>query len=258
MSKPLICLLFFLSPLLLASQYKDFPGHSHNDYLQDHPLKTALSLDYHQIEIDVYALNDQLVVSHFPIFLKQKATIEEIYFSENVEQLINDNKEAGKKIVYMIDIKNKPEDCLQLIRKLKLKYDSLIYDQCSNQKGSIKLVVSGNWEAKLLTDQDLCYLFIDGRLNREYSQKQLENIHMVSFSFKKLKKKYKKDWPTALRNLYNSLDDKQQKCRLWSTPNKPEYWKEMLDIGVQFINVDDLEKFKAYYLNWQKAKMLSN
>ncbi len=54
-------------------------GHSHNDYHQRDPLKSALVHGLRSIEVDVFPLGDELCVAHTRLELDEKKTINNLY-----------------------------------------------------------------------------------------------------------------------------------------------------------------------------------
>ena len=39
-----------------------------------------------------------------------------------------------------------------------------------------------------------------------------------------------------------------RRVRFWGAPDKPDFWKELLEQGVDLINTDDLPGFRQFYL----------
>jgi hypothetical protein len=40
-----------------------------------------------------------------------------------------------------------------------------------------------------------------------------------------------------------------RKLRFWGCPNNEQVWLELLNAGVGWINIDELNKFKSFYWN---------
>ena len=51
-------------------------GHSHNDYHQNNPLKSALLHGLRSVEVDVFPLEGELFVAHTRLELDEKKTIQ--------------------------------------------------------------------------------------------------------------------------------------------------------------------------------------
>ena len=83
-------------------------AHSHNDYTRNNPLFDALDAGFRSIEIDVFAQEGQLRVSHIALFLKRKPTIEELYVQPllqilpDLEKVLQAN---GESLEIMVDLK---------------------------------------------------------------------------------------------------------------------------------------------------------
>ena len=45
-----------------------------------------------------------------------------------------------------------------------------------------------------------------------------------------------------------------RQIRFWAVPETPELWKTFLDVGVDWIHVDDIQAFHDFYLEYAKGK----
>ena len=48
--------------------------------------------------------------------------------------------------------------------------------------------------------------------------------------------------------LVNAAHEEGIKTRFWATPNEEALWKELLELGVNWINVDDLAKYRLFFI----------
>ena len=56
-----------------------------------------------------------------------------------------------------------------------------------------------------------------------------------------------------MQNLIDSVHSVGLKLRFWGTENNEAHWKALLNFGCDFINVDKLDKFRSFYINYIKT-----
>lgn len=240
------------------------PGHSHNDYNREKPLIGALELGYRSIEVDIYLHKGQLRVSHDPFGLDKKPTLEALYLEPLLKITQTEAAKYGldstEPLIIMIDFKNDAEDTYAALKPLLEKYKQM-------------LTVAGNGAKKAYV-----HILISG--NKPYASVAKENSRMVSLDYKfdfcrehpsdvfitRASDTYKSyftwngkgemPWQekVMLDELINQAHTEGRQIRFWAMPETPETWKLFLDMGVDWIHVDDIEAFQAYYLEYIKTK----
>ncbi|MEL6852874.1 MAG: histidinol-phosphatase, partial [Bacteroidota bacterium] len=55
---------------------------------------------------------------------------------------------------------------------------------------------------------------------------------------------------TKLKSLVLLTHAEGKLLRLWASPDKPEVWAKLLELGVDFVNTDDLKGFSTFM--WEK------
>lgn len=250
---------FTQSPLLLH-------GHSHNDYSRNTPLFEALEQGFTSIEIDVFSWKKKIKVSHFKVKLRKKPTIEELYL-EPLKKVIAANNGTvfpndSTQLILMIDLKKDKDLLFGLLNKQLKKYGDLFekHDGNSVKWGPLKLVLSGNPPLDSVLHQNNQYFKVDLHFPNWDIDISSSLAPRASTNYNKhFKWKGKGEMPleetnklkemVALAHLHN------RKIRFWATPDTPAVWQQLLKFGVDWINVDDLKKFRAFYLgNYQTNK----
>ena len=246
----------------LSAQQILYSGHSHNDYTHQHPLFDALSYGYKSIEIDVWLHNGKLVVDHDGIGLDSKKDIEDLYLkpiSERVKQhqgWVYDGDTTPT--IFMVEFKNDGEACYVKLRELIEKYKGLFCDRMGNG-GPIKILITGNKPWKTLMQGKELYATGDGNIAQAADPAPAHIIERVSdtwgshFSWRgrgEMPKKQKEE----LAALVKLAHDHGRQIRFYALPQKENVWREMLDAGVDWINVDKLEKFAVFYKDYVKLK----
>lgn len=102
--------------LVIAQQQKEptplLRAHAHNDYEHARPLYDALDHGFTSVEVDVYLVNDQLLVAHDPTQLQFDRTLQSLYL-DPLRQRTQQNKgqvysKGGLEFTLLIDVKTEP------------------------------------------------------------------------------------------------------------------------------------------------------
>jgi hypothetical protein len=254
-------ILVFLTLRLAAQQQILDCGHSHNDYTHEHPLLDALSFGYKSIEIDVWLHNGKLIVDHDGIGLDTKKDIEEEYLLPIIDRVrahggwVYDGDTTPT--IFMVEFKNDPEACYTVLKQLIEKHKSLFADRMG-AGGPIKLLITGHrpWKS-LLTGREL-YITADGDIHQSadslppYILERVSDPYGNHFSWKghgAMPKAQKE----KLLDMVKLAHDHGRQIRFYALPQNENVWKELLEDGVDWINVDKLEKFALFYKEYLRT-----
>jgi hypothetical protein len=257
MKQILILLSLLICLSLSAQQILDY-GHSHNDYVHEHPLYDALSYGYKSIEIDVWLHKGKLIVDHDGIGLDSGRDIEDLYLLPIIERVrahrgwVYDDDSTPT--IFMVEFKNNPEACYVVLKQLIEKHKGLFCDRMGSG-GPIKLLITGHrpWQS-LRTGNEL-YITADGDIRQSadslppYILERVSDAYGSHFTWlgkgaMPRAQKYKLD---ALVKLAH---DHGRQIRFYALPQDENVWRELLDAGVDWINVDKLQKFADFYKSY--------
>lgn len=234
-------------------------GHSHNDYHQNIPLLTAYYAGMGSIEADVFLKNGELYVAHDTSEIKEGATLKELYLKPLAAfYLKNGNRpypDTAMKLQLVIDIKKNHQQVLpQLIKALDLYGDVFKSDQ---NPSAIRIVLSGDMPKAENFKNYPNYIAFDGRPYTTYTPEQLKRIAMISDDLKKYTAWNGKGTPTKadeakLRTVIEQARQKNKPFRFWATQDSPNTWIVLEKLGVQWLNTDQPEKLRSFYLNRKK------
>ena len=257
--KPLLSLVCLLMTLHLSAQQILESGHSHNDYTHEHPLTDALSYGYKSIEIDVWLHKGKLIVDHNGIGLDSgKKDIEELYL-EPIQRRIKANggwvyPGDTTPTIFMVEFKSEPEAAYIKLKELIEKYKGLFCDRLGHG-GPIKLLITGNrpW-ASLLKGNEM-YITADGPISSSADNVSPHIIERVSDPYgSHFRWKGKGAMPqaqkTKLDEMVRVAHDHGRQIRFYGAPQDENVWRTLLDAGVDWINVDDLSRFAAFYKDY--------
>lgn len=233
-------------------------GHAHNDYVHKRPLIEAIENGFASIEIDVFLHNNQLVVSHVPLGLSSKPTIEALYF-EPIKKIIEQNNgwvyAAQKKpVIFMIDFKTDGIPTYEKLKEILERYKSFLTvykgDSVVDQK-AVNILISGSSPTALLLKEEYSLATLDigiGNITNAEKRKvatRFSNSWSSCFSWKGKGKmpevqKAKLDSLVALVHSYN------KQIRFWAIPDNPTVWKTLTDAGVDWINTNKLTAYRRF------------
>lgn len=256
----------FLPFTLLCGQQVTPHSHSHNDYLHDAPLFDALDNGFKSIEIDVCLDGNNLKVAHTPVFLSFKKTLEELYLNPLREWIRLTGgtvyEHDSTPVILMIDLKGDGRKSYPVLHRILSGYEDIltVYYEDSVKKGPLQVCVSGSRPYDLICEQKKRYVTIDGNIHYDvYSDLPPDLLQRVSDPYGKFFK-----WrgigkmPAKEKKLLHDLADNAHRfgrqIRFYGAGNNKKVWKELLDAGVDWINVDGLRKYRKFYKKYSAVK----
>ncbi len=229
------------------SHYNVGNAHAHNDYLQPRPFTDAYEAQFGSIEVDVFLKNDQLLVAHDTASLPKAKTIQSWYLNPLAEAIDRNNgfvyADSTKKLILLIDLKTEAEATLAKLVNVLKEYPDL--RTCS----SLKMVVTGNQPDNLLAYP--AYLFFDGNFKRSYTHKELQRVALYSDNFKNYSKwngigSLKEEEKNLLLSNIKKAHAQHKPVRFWAAPDNQAAWQQLMDIGVDYINTDQIEGLSSF------------
>lgn len=224
--------------------YSPAQAHSHNDYEQTLPFWQAYDQSFGSIEADVYARNGQLYVAHDSIDILPNRTLEALYIEPIVEKVrANKGKlyaDATYGLQWLIDLKTPAQLSLPiLIRSLSA------YPDIFGSGGAVKVIVSGNVPPGDQFDKYPDWLQFDGRPENSYTPDQLAHVGLISQAFpyytrwngKGLIVKKERE---KIQAVIQQVHRMGKKIRFWATPDNINTWKTLMNLGVDYINTDQI------------------
>jgi hypothetical protein len=231
-------------------------AHAHNDYEHPRPLLDALDCGFCSVEADIWLSKGELLVGHTPLQLKPERTLEKLYLDPLRDRVkANGGKvyKDGPGFYLMIDIKTNAADTYAALAKVLERYSDMltVTRDGKTEVKAITVVISGNRDAKTITDQKTRYAAIDGRPKDLDGDAHASLIPWVSESWKVLFKwdgtgTIPDDERKKLRELVAKSHKQGRKVRFWATPETEEMWKELLAADVDFLNTDKLKELEKF------------
>lgn len=237
-----------------------YGAHAHNDYQQGRPLFDALENGFTSIEVDVLLIEDELYVGHdypenayhrLPTLLEQYLLPLDSVITHNRDKLYP----GYDSLCYlMIDIKTDGNKTYDVLMEQLRPFSSWIYHPDKNLTGSILVFLSGNRPMDRVINESNSILSLDGRpedLGMGFDSDLMPVISQAYYRFSSWRGEG--EMPDqdqeVIKKLANKAHLEGKKLRLWAIPDNPKAWKILQDLGVDFINSDDLEGLSNYLLN---------
>ena len=262
----LLFLLLLFRPIVCGAVSVDsdtlpYPAHAHNDYMHDRPLFDALENGFRSLEADVFAQGDSLYVAHDRKDITPGRTLRALYLEPLMEYISEDGKtiyDSASPLILLIDIKDHGLTTYKLLDSILDDFREILckVSQEAYVPGTVMVVVSGNRPIEYMMKQTQRFAFVDGRMNNLTEEYSPLLMPLISDRWTKyFSWKGSGDMPenerTQLRMYVQQAHENGQLIRLWATPDSPgkereAVWTELLDVGVDLINTDDLTGLRTF------------
>jgi alkaline phosphatase len=223
--------------------------HSHNDYEQRIPFKTAYGAQFGSIEADIFLVGGRLLVAHDRKELALGRTLEE-YYVKPLSAAVERNHgrpypDSTRRLQMLIDVKADSTAALDALIALLRRYPNL------TQSPLLTWVISGNRPDPSLYATYPPFIAFDGILLHYYSPPALSRIVMMSDDLQVYTRWTGADSiPAADRRRIVAAIEWSHRLRLpvrfWDAPDFPNAWKELMRLGVDYINTDHILELGAY------------
>ncbi len=255
-------LLLFIQLTSFAQELIFKGGHSHNDYHQKYPLKTALKNNMVSIEADVFYIDNQLLVGHEQKELQPQNTLENLY----LKPLFDEFQKKGNlftPLILMIDFKAEGEKIYSLLKTICQPYESMltVYQNDKVERRAVTIIISGDRPVEILNKEKKRYAFIDGRLDdleHDINPKLIPLISADWFEYFKYdgEKEILKSEIKQLKHFVSQCHDKNIMLRFWGTAgegaNAINFWNVFNEVGVDLIGTDNPKEFYDFIRSKKK------
>ncbi len=225
-------------------------AHSHNDYEHQRPLEDALSLGFTSVEADVYLVDGELLVAHYPFQVDEERTLEGLYLAplwERFRQHGDTVLPGAKSITLLIDIKRDGVAAYAALQPLLVKYRRMLSVTIDGNfvPGAVTVVISGDRPIQQIRESNPRYVGIDGRFADLNSDEPASLYPLISenwanhFEFRGVGQMNDSE-RTKLREWVNKAHTNSRRLRFWATADYEKLWTELHAANVDLIGTDDL------------------
>ena len=248
---------WFLISQHLFAQNPVKMAHSHNDYLNDKPLLSALENSFKSIEVDVFLLMSELYVGHNWLQLRKNKTIEKLYL-DHLWQKYNENSGSIYKnnipLYLLVDFKTSSNKTyLALVTKLE-KYKPMLTRVVSDSlfQGAVTIIISGDKpDVDGFKKETERITFLDGRFSDIGMNISNDIMPLISMSWLDHFQwdgigKLPKNQRAVLDKIIKAVHLEDKHLRFWATPDNKNSWITLEQAGVDLINTDKISEFSNY------------
>jgi hypothetical protein len=257
--------LFFFHYFHTYSQTFIPVGHAHNDYMNEHPLFDALDCGMNSVEVDVCMYKNSLRVSHFSWLLSFKKTIQELYLDPLKKRILANGGRVYKTspipFVLMIEFKDDGNKSYDLLLEILQPYQDLLMKVINDSVlyGPVQILLSGNKPTQRIAEESERIVFIDGSVGSDarypsHLIQRVSNPYHQYFRWNGIARHQPEGDKAILDSLVLQTHQLDRQLRFYACPNNKKIWKVLLDAGVDWLNVDDLNKFNRFYKKYMHEK----
>ena len=254
MKKTIFILIWFLIICFPGySQYSTLNAHSHNDYQNKIPFRSAYDAGFGSIEADIWAVKGELMVAHDEKAISAERTLDQLYIQPIVKLFKTNGGKAWVKnnhsFQLLIELKSSVEPTLSLLVK-KLDQYPEVFNQKVNKK-AVRITITGKQPSPSSFDKYPDYIYFDGNLNQPYTSAQLKRIPLFSFNLQDYTKwKGTADIPineaNRIRQVIDSIHQLGYKIRFWNAPDDINAWKTFINLKVDYLNTDKISELSEF------------
>ncbi|WP_121357610.1 phosphatidylinositol-specific phospholipase C/glycerophosphodiester phosphodiesterase family protein [Flavisolibacter nicotianae] len=251
---------FVLQAAAQSRFLKSAAQHSHNDYEQAVPFFTAYQHQFESIEADIFLANGQLVVAHDSSELKKGRLLSDLYLAP-LAKVIRANQgfaytEKDQPLQLLVDIKSEAYSTLHSLISQLQDFPDIIH--CP----TLRVVISGNRPREADYSRFPSFIYFDGTPNQAYTEEALNKIAMISDDFHHYSKwkgsgRLPAEEKNKLVQVIQKIHARHKPFRFWGCPDGPSAWKQFVELGVDYINTDRIERLSSFLQNASSANSLS-
>ena len=238
-------IIFFYTGYGQNIQYNVSNAHAHNDYEHNIPFMQAYNLGFGSIEADVILQNDSLFVGHSAGDIITKPLFFERDYIQPLQDALLKQKDTTRKVILLIDIKTEALATLNKVIAIIEKYPLL------TKTTAVQFVITGNQPKPSTFGEYPLYIYFDGNINNPEHIKQINRIGIFSDNFRKYsvwngKGNIPEKEENALITVIQKAHALHKKIRFWGCPDNIHTWKTFMDLQVDYINTDHIEKLADF------------
>lgn len=226
-------------------KYNVSNAHAHNDYEHNIPFIQAYNLGFGSIEADVILQNDSLFVGHSIKDITAKPLFFERDYIQPLQDALLNQKDTTRKVILLIDLKTETLSALNKVIAIIEKYPML------TKTTAVQFVITGNQPPPSTFGQYPPYIYFDGNINNPAHIEQISRIGMFSDNFRKYsgwdgKGNIPEKEKHALTTVIQKAHTLHKKIRFWGCPDNIHTWHTFMDLQVDYINTDHIEKLADF------------
>jgi N-acyl-D-amino-acid deacylase len=239
-------------------------GHAHNDYEHKRPLFDALDNGFCSVEADIYLINGKLLVAHERFQTKPEKTLQSLYLDPLRERITKNGGRVypgGPECNLLIDIKTDWKTTYPVLRDVLKQYSDILsaFHPDSKTTNAITAVITGNRSKEMFAGKTERHCGLDGELADLDSNISADLIPWISSNWSSTfhwngHGQMPADEKSRLKEIVAKAHAKGCRLRFWGSPDNPDFWRELMDDGVDLINTDKLPELRHFFESHQEDR----
>lgn len=233
-------------------------AHAHNDYWHARPLFQALDNGFMSVEADCHLVDGSMLVAHEKNFTVKRRTLQRLYLDPLMKRAKENNfksiyKNGPAEFMLYVEMKSDCEKFIPVLDSVLKNYDSMLTKFVDGRKitGAVRILIDPCGNNSFLQNSNPRYLSFSGNLNDADKKSENDLMPRISFSYRSLlswkgRGQMPEEEKQKLKNFMQKAHSNGYTVRLWAAGNKKKVWKELVDAGVDWINVDRLKRFRKF------------
>jgi hypothetical protein len=237
-------------------------AHAHNDYEHTRPLFDALDHGFCSVEADIYLVDGKLLVAHQRSRTSPDRTLQSLYLDPLRERIRKNNGRVypnGPECTLLIDLKTDWQTIYPVLRKVLGDYSDILssVENGKRHTRALTAIITGSRSLDMFKGEAISWAAYDGELTDLDSDHPPAVIPWISHNWAAtFRWRGTGEMPAEdahkLQSIVEKAHAKGRKLRFWGAPDKPVFWKAMLDTGVDIINSDDLAGLQQFMNGCEK------
>ena len=251
----------FVALLVVAAPVQAGPKpltnvHAHNDYEHKRPLLDALDHGFCSVEADVHLVDGQLLVAHTRAAVKPGKTLQALYLDPLRERVRKNGGHVypdGPEFTLLVELKGDWHTSYPALRDILKQYADMLttFRGDTKQTNAITVIVTGHRSREMFAGETVRYAALDGDLADLDSSDPATLVPWISTDWSGSFKwrgvgAISAQEKAKVKEIVAKAHARGRRVRFWGAPDKPAFWREMLEDGVDLINTDDLAGALAF------------
>jgi alkaline phosphatase len=249
MQKLLFAVLLISSVHAQPSHYTVANVHSHNDYEQAVPFHWAYNASFGSIEADVFLIRDTLFLAHDTPELKRHRTLEDWYIKPLDSCVASHNgypyADTLRNLQMLIEPKLAGVPTVAALLRLLKRYPRLT----ANIR--LRWTITGNRPDPSSFPTYPSFIWFDGEFSKNYTPQALARVALFSDDYRNYSHWWGRDTLPAVDKARLAAAIARahaygKPIRFWDAPDAPVAWKQLMELGVDYLNTDHIKALATY------------
>lgn len=246
----------FSSEKIGAAGYHIY-AHAHNDYEHERPLLDALGHRFYSVEADFWLVDGEILISHDRQDNRAdyKGTLKDLYL-DPLQKRVDEKGSVhgdGAPFYLWLDIKDGRDEVRSTLHRLLSQYSMLtVFTDEAIHHRPVVAILTGDEKSKTAYAGEYAerYACRDGSYSKDDPPAD-HSWQWIALNWKNVIRWYGEEAidPAEYQKwtaIVNDIHAKGRKVRFWNTPETELFWETALQVGIDLINTDHLQRLNRF------------